>query len=693
MSYSGNPSLSNEVKQRILSTFDQTVVLARDGNRQEALLGCDFVLRMDPQFQPAHVLQERLRASSGAVRVDDLLAAPSIADPFADLDNLNLDLPDMLPDPGLGGGSGGPGALRGELQGLLDQRRFPELMAAAQRQQAAVMADSELQRIVGAAQELMEAEPYVLKFLAGARQALQSGDATEVSRLLDKARALDPDHPGLAEVDRLRLAMPVKPAAPAFELPSPLQSTAVPASLAMGGGDSESDRRIRELLDEGQRAFDGGDPQGAIDAWSRIFLIDIDHQEASRRIEGARRLKAEAERQVEEIFHEGVAFAEAGDVPLARRAFQRVLEIQPGYYAAREYLQQIEAGTLPPPRSAAGREAPAAAPVLSPIAGLDDAGSLKEEILVPPEPGGAAAPVDRRPLKKTAAAAKARDGGRARRLFLLIGGAVLLLALVGAWFYWNNKNQMFPNASDGAAVPAPPLSADPIARAERLHKAGKTSIALNQLRRIPPSDPNYARAQKLMGEWGGAVVPATAPDPNAAGPGPDGAPAAEGVVNASLTPEVSDRRAALIVAARQASAEQRYLRALSRLQLADSLGRLDGDDARLMADIQRKLEPISVQVDLFRQHEWEAILPELWRLHEAAPADRDVTQLIVDSYYNLAVRDLQRADAMKGAEKLKEALNLQEDEVLRRHYQFAQTYQERPKDLLYRIYVKYLPFR
>ena len=81
-------------------------------------------------------------------------------------------------------------------------------------------------------------------------------------------------------------------------------------------------------------------------------------------------------------------------------------------------------------------------------------------------------------------------------------------------------------------------------------------------------------------------------------------------------------------------------------------------------------------------------------MHDSDPANRDVTQLIVDSYYNLAVRDLQRADAKKAAENLKEALNLQQDdELLKRHYLFAQTYQERPKDLLYRIYVKYLPYR
>ncbi len=68
--------------------------------------------------------------------------------------------------------------------------------------------------------------------------------------------------------------------------------------------------------------------------------------------------------------------------------------------------------------------------------------------------------------------------------------------------------------------------------------------------------------------------------------------------------------------------------------------------------------------------------------------------MIVDCYYDLALRDLQRTDAVKASASLKEAFNLQpEDELLKRLNVFAQTYQERPKDLLYRIYVKYLPYR
>ena len=711
MSYSGNPSLTADVRQRILSTFDQTLELAQEGNLQEALLGCDFVLRMDPQFQPAYLLQERIRSTAGPVRVDDLRgevaipAIPSMDDPFADLDSLSLDLPASLP---------GGGSLRAELQPLLDQRRFPELMAAAQREHAAVMADPALQKLVGEAQERMEAEPYVLKFLSSARAALATGDGAEATRLLDKARALDPTHPALAGLGVSRGVAtasagagagpaPVAPAPPlppsamptmAMPLPVPLAASAMPTSLAFGGGDSESDRRIRELLDEGQQTFDAGDPQGAIDAWSRIFLIDIDHQEASRRIESARKLKAESERQVEEIFHDGVERLEAGDAPAARQAFARVLEIQPGHYAAREYLQQLDAAPPATPKGAR-TQAPAPAPA-GPAAKTAARPDLKEEILVPPEPPGqenAAA----KPARKTAAVS--RKGNRPRRLFLLVGGAVLLLALAGAWLFLKNRENLFPNSQE-PEVPPPAAAAkkvDPIGHAQQLHKQGKTQIALSQLKRIPPADPHYAQAQQLIAEWsGGAAAPAAGGTPAAPGAiasafaaGSPGAPALPASTEAAL------KRDAFLTSARQAYADHGYVKALAGLERANAIAKLDGADAHMLTEVRAKLEPLAKQLDGFHQHEWEVILPDLWRMHRSLiRPNHDVTQMIVDSYYDLAVRDLQRADAQKASEKLKEALTLvPNDEVLKRHMVFAQTYQERPKDLLYRIYVKYLPYR
>ena len=70
MKYVGNTALSAQIQERILNTFQQTLSLAEEGNRQEALLGCDFILRLDPLFEPARQLQQRLKEGDGAVDIE-----------------------------------------------------------------------------------------------------------------------------------------------------------------------------------------------------------------------------------------------------------------------------------------------------------------------------------------------------------------------------------------------------------------------------------------------------------------------------------------------------------------------------------------------------------------------------------------------------------------------------------------------
>jgi tetratricopeptide (TPR) repeat protein len=678
MTYPGNPSLARDVQQRVLDTFGQTLDLAQEGSRQEALLGCDFVLRMDPQFDPARRLQERLRSSAGAVvDTDDLRAAidpiadpiagPSVAsqmpqvvpaDLFADLDGLGLELPDLPRT---------SADLHAELNELLEQRRFADLMALAEREQATIFADPLLQGIVQEAQSRVEAEPYANKFLASARAALQAGNSEEARRQLEKVRALDASHPELAELDAaLRGAGAPAPAEPAeedllgafdlsFDSPSldPTLFGGSGSGAAAGSEYIESDPRIRALLDEGQKAFDGGDPQGAIDAWSRIFLIDIDHQEASRRIEQARKLKAESERQVEEIFHDGVAKLEAGDMGAARQAFQKVLEIQPGYLAAREYLQQLDAGKTPVV-TAAARPAPrdglAGAPESLLQHGVDPADDLKEEILVPPEPGAKAVKTTERRPTKVAAVRERRPA----KLFALVGSIVLLIVLGGGWFVWQNRDQFFPNSQ---AEPTPAPAPDPIARA----------TALIKKRGGAPSSETGATP-------GAPLIPSTPAPP--------------------VAPAIAPERQAALDAAHQAYAGGSYLRAAEILSQAASTGKLDEGDAGMLERAKQQIEPLAKQIGLFRDHEWEFAIPDLWKLREKLPGNRDIDRLLIDSYYNLGVRDLQRADASKAAEKFQEALKLSPDDALvKRHMLFAQTYKERPKDLLYGIYVRYLTYR
>lgn len=694
MTYRGNPALPPDAQQRILGTFEQTLALAEDGSRQEALLGCDFILRMDPRFGPARLLQERLQGATGAVHVQDLragtvaaapsasaLAADSVEDLFAGLDALGIDLPDLPPldEPRAAPAASDVAALGLELAELLERRAFRELLETAERERAAVAGAPALQAMVDNASARLESEPYVVKFTAAARQARQAGNLEEAESLFAKARSLDPSHPDVLGYGKTPAppAAPVMPQTPPHGVPLATDALFAGDELFAGSpdaGESESDRRIADLLADGQRAFDRGDQQGAIDAWSRIFLIDIDHQEAARRIELARKLKAEGERQVEEIFHDGLSRLESGDTAGARSALEKVLELQPGHLTAREYLQQLQAGKSPVGRLATpGLGAATPAEPFRPALGDIDADSaeLKEEILVPPEPGEARR-AERRERPATAAAA--RPAGL--RKFLLVGGAVLALVAVGGWFLFQNRERLFPNSREEApAAAAPAAEHDPIARAVNLHQTGRTPMAIAQLRRLPPGDPHFTQAQALLRQWEAPAAAATA------------APA-------ELPPEQAARREELLAAARAAAGRGDYLTAAGSLDRAAAIQRLAGADAELLQRARATLEPFAAQLAMYRQQDWEFLVPQLWRLRESDPGNPVVTRLLVDSYHNLGVQALQQGDVKRAETHLAEALALApDDEETRRHHLFAQTYLQRSQDLLFRIYVKYLPFR
>jgi tetratricopeptide (TPR) repeat protein len=733
MSYPGNPGLAADIKQRILATFDQTLNLAANGENQEAVLGCDFILRLDPDFEAARLLMERLEGTDGPVEVEDMrLEVPATAgtteeSPAAAPSGESAATGEVLSEasaPGQAEAAAG-GNIKLELQGLFETRQYQRLLDQAEQHQAAVQTDAELSRLVDQARSRLEAGPYIQGFLGSARSAFEAGNLEEADRMLARAKSLDPSHPALAEFEELRSQAEARAAGevpPAVEPPAaepfqtvqdvgpedtePLLATqpiqiapdidlaaavaedaaAAPPSQeappSMGG-----DSRITQLLAEGQEAFDSGDYQEAVDAWSRIFLIDIDHEEAARRIEEARKLKAEEERKVEEIFHEGLERLEAGQVDEAKAAFEQVLQLQPNHLAASEYLQKIDAGSVtagaplsdaelgeaplepvpPPPVEEPGRE-----PELGPVAEAEaEQEELKEEILVPPEDAEVAAATPPRGVRPAA-----KPTGAGRR-FLVIAGAVSVVAVVAGVLLYLNWDRFFRNLPQEEAPPTQASQGadfDPINRATRLHEQGKTAMAVSVLQRVLPSSPRYDEAQGLIAEW---ETPSTVEEP-VEGP----------------SPEDALRRERFLGEARRAYSSRHYRRSVELFQQASEVSALGESEARQLAEARQQLGPMSEEIQLFHQGEWERVLPILWRLREKQPNNPVVIELMVDAYYNLGVRQLQRGDATQAVEMFEEALTLApEDDMLRRSYLMADTYSKRSPDLLYRTYVKYLPFR
>ncbi len=791
MSYPGNPALAPDIQQRITGTFTQTLALIAQGREQEAVLGCEFILHLDPAYPPASQLLERLRSTVRPIETRDLLAAVAAGSPLptsavhaqppspppaaagagltdfgslgdhddfgdlGDLEGFTAQSPPpaapRAPQPPASQPTAPASATSGlltVLQDLLARRNFQQILQIAASQKATLERDPRLQAVVKTAQEHLESEPFVQKFLTGASQALAAGKAREAEGLLEKALALDAGHPQIASlaVKIAAAAAAAPPAAPPAPAPgmlsfddepsfvaapaarkpaSPPAAGPLDADLAalqqvsltlsdkdeFGGlgelddlaepaaaasfaaddvvdvaddamvierddddpgvsafatfGDREEEEgaeRVAKLLTEGQENFERGEFQAAINVWSRIFLIDLDNEDASRRIELARSRKAEAERQLEELIHEGVKHIEASSLDAAKATFQKVLQMDPGHSLAKEYLAQLEAGEVP---------------ILAGSAGL---GLTQEDL---PEgvmdPEAMLAAKQREAASMEAAVRRDRIVVTKKTDWRLIGlGAVVLLAAIaGGYFLVRNWRSLFPNAASPPASAAGVPAMDPIERATKVQQSGNTANAIILLEKIQPEDARYQDAQTLLAKWR-ALVQTTPPSATDTGP-----PA-----------EQVQRRNLLLAAARQAHGKGQNLQARKLFDRAHRILPLESGDFALRRECDERLRPLQEEINLFAQGDYLKAIPTLWQKREAAPKDPDIARLLIDSYYNLALRDLQRGDVSAAAEKLTEVVEVDpEAEDLVRLQLFAKTYMQRPQDLLYRIMVKYLPAR
>jgi tetratricopeptide (TPR) repeat protein len=714
MSYPGNPEIPSDIQQRLLDAFGEALDLAEMGKREEAGLGCDFILRTDPLFEPARVLMRRVQQADGPLSVDDLRSGDALAG---------------LPMPQLDAGFIDPGGnLRARILAALAQRRLEEAVNLGMEHAAEIAEDSDLLHRLQEAQTRLEARPYIQQFLESARAASTTGDLLDRDRWLGKIRALDPENPALAEfydaaptVSTTGLFQPVggfdfAPMLPPDELPAPtpapptredslarfaealekgervspssveqtpLGATPVfsrplemssignsldelagfgPATKHPGGSAARSvggeDDRIQALLDEGQAAFDRGELQSAIDAWSRIFLIDIDHAEANRRIEEARRVKAEADRRTEEMFHEGVTKFEAGDTGGARQVFERLLQIQPNYLAAREFIAQIDSGSgVVLPRLGEAGPGFASSPAEAPRATGEQAPVRRDR---GPRPSGGSVEAGPKAVVKKSSGL----GG-----ILRIVGIAALVG-VGGWLAWTNRASWLPGSS--AAPPPTAAAVDPIERAKRLHSEGKTSSALQVLKRIAPGTAEAEVARALIAEWEALEAP------KPSGP----------------SPEALRQQSELLAAAQSAAAGIRFREANRLYEQAAAILPLPASSLELAREAKARVDVLAPQLAMFKDGSWEEALPTLWRLHEAAPQDRDVTGLLATAYVNLAIRELQRESPADALPNLKEALGVDPADPLAKRLQaFAEHYRDKAPDLQYRIFVKYIPFR
>lgn len=713
------------MKERVLSTFQQTVGLFKQGRTDEVVAGCNLLLQMDPVFDPAKKLLSKLRNPALPIDVDALV--PVARDERSPMEQAR------------------------EAMAARDFQRVVHLTSQVLTED---LLNDEARILGDDAREKLEASPFVDQFVRKAEQSLSGGNAAAAKMELQKARSLDPTHPEVVRVAKIleaRDTAPARPAAPppsfvveetpsprggrsaaqaadfgfTFEEDKPAEASftnfsfntpastdfsfdapaapsappkpdspfggfsfdATPATPTPGApippppGASEFDfatasvvaneddqRKIDQYLVDGDRAFDAGDYSQAIDLWSRIFLIDVTNDQASDRIDRAKKKRREIEQRLEPILAAGIEAFERGDTEKAHAELSEVLRIDPRNPSAQEYLNRL-AETVP------GGGAPAAPkthvpppPPDEPFASdlFDDAlsiGSGFEGPLVPPDPDAARSASVAAKGKPKAAPAPSAERKLPLGLIAIVLGVLVLGA--GGWFAWSRMSSSeVESAGEGERI---------IGRATVLAKNGRYDQAIALLRDIKPGDPKHNDAMLMIADL--------QKKKSTSAQLIDGVPAGQ----------YYEQR---VAAARSAFAAGDYTAAKSAFEQAMRVKGLPPDLKTQYDTAAQQASKLDAAKALFAERKYSEAIASLQPLLAADPQNASIQRMIADAHFNLGAMALQEERIPDAIRELDEVLKVNpNDELARRSKELAVRYNGEPKDLLYKIYVKYLPLR
>jgi len=400
MAYPGNPDLSPQAKERVMSAFKQVVGKLQKGNREEALIGLEFVLRLDPTYAPAQNLHQQV--ASGAAEIDLNEVVSQLQAPTTDA--INSVVVEAVED--------------------FNNRNFKAAKAKVEQALLDLPGHEEARDLLRQIEEATKGENQVSQFLSQAREALQQGNSQEAANFVMMAQALDPNHRDIAStiaeiektgdvsisqtaVSPIQTAVeeglfgssdeealdfgaaaiasdlfadtsPQDPSSPSdhgavfaaeeaatteLSANEPLPESepyyedeasdvsdlfdSSPTAFAETSVEDEIDPddtgiKIRRLLAKGGAAAAADDYPAAIDAWSRILLIEHNHEEARDRIEQIRHAKEELDRRIKPMLEDAEAARQSGDLTLARNFVDRALSLLPKHVAATCLKEKID---------------------------------------------------------------------------------------------------------------------------------------------------------------------------------------------------------------------------------------------------------------------------------------------------------------------------------------------------------------
>lgn len=606
--YPGNLSLPAEVREKIVSTFRHTLDLFRDGKVEDCLIGCDFILKMDPRFAPARKLQEKARNPKADVDLAELQAS--------------IPGPATAPSPPRSG--------------------MPAAAPLSMDAPPAFSPDAGSGRATDPARFGLEDLSLDSLSLDGPLPDLARRGGQGESGLPFEPESRNDAFGGLAR-ESLSVDLPAAEAVPPEE-------------------------EIASLLKRGDDARAAGDQQQAIEIWSRIFLIDINNMDAVARIESARSEMSEESRRVAASLEKGQESYARGDLAAARTQFDAVLSL----------------GEERPPVAPAAPAIPGPTPTtpsphdLSAVATPADV--LAEELDQSGPPGGRRSWTSiPRPPRNTEPTAEAAAAEAPKRLALRVSPRVAMIGAAGLAVV--ALLLFFLLRSPRTETPAVKAAAGPtLEHATQLFREGKIEETTAELRQIPRSHPDYARAQKLLASLVDAKGPAAAPAPSGSAP-----PASSGEAPSASNP------AALRAEGERALADKRYIDAMKSFSAAAPHYAADPTFSQEMGVALEKVSELTPAVKLYNDGEYETAIPILWRIYQASRDNKDAQSYLLRSYYNQGILQLQNGLYDRAQQSFGEVLGLDPQDVeSARHRQFAERYRKGDLDLLGRIYVRYI---
>jgi len=157
-----------------MTAFKQVLTNLQAGQREEAMIGLEFVLRLDPRFAPAANLKRQLASNSNEIDLGDIIA--QLQAPTTD-------------------------AINGLLIEAVDDFNSREFLGAREKVEKVLIdlpGHQEARDLRDQIDKALKIEGQVGQFRIQAREALAKGDPQEAANFVMMAQALDPHHTGIA---------------------------------------------------------------------------------------------------------------------------------------------------------------------------------------------------------------------------------------------------------------------------------------------------------------------------------------------------------------------------------------------------------------------------------------------------------------------------------------------------------------